>query len=282
MVETVVFNFPVDFDKSKQIKKKVESGELNLTLQFDRNSVNSSQTMIHASFKWQSGAVSMSSSGGFDINDALMGGFNLATNKPMFSAVYGETSNLHPRIILTGASQDDALPLTSVNEIIRSRGSAASDRVSFASKDMAMRSLADPTSEMVNMNFYFAGFMAHFQMAYIFAIISAGLISKLFRNSAAAFWALSFLCILYLAMWDRVALDHHLHEMNDPSHSVELRLTACSLTTNSFFYRNTAIKEIEAAMKQPGAPDELKQKGPEVINALKQWRQIQYMPGVDT
>ena len=106
-------------------------------------------------------------------------------------------------------------------------------------------------------------------------LVAVGLIAASFKRRRLALVVAMFGAVLYVAALDRAALAVHVSHLSRPTASIEDRVTACRQAKHTFFYRETALREMEAAAKDAGTPEPVRLAAEESVKTLqgKPWWQ---------
>jgi len=114
--------------------------------------------------------------------------------------------------------------------------------------------------------------MAHIGLSSLLLVVAAVLLAQIFKRRGLAFAGVLTLVILFVAVLDYSVLDTHLEHLNDTGASLTTRTTACRQAAGSFFYSDTALREIEAVAASDQTPKMLRNQARQVAHQLRRSR----------
>ena len=111
--------------------------------------------------------------------------------------------------------------------------------------------------------------MIHFGLLSLLLMVATALLAQIFKRRGLAFAGVLTLVILFVAALDYSVLDTHLEHMNDTDAPLYTRTIACWRAASSFFYSDTALREIEAVAENHRTPKMLRDQARQVAYQLQ-------------
>jgi hypothetical protein len=181
------------------------------------------------------------------------------------SIVHGRRKNLHALCHVTRVAWDDPLEDVSLTRFIRDRGEAIRRIVREEELDSPRYGPYPGPEYIPARSVSLAGYIG---LSSLLLLASAILLTQLFRRRNLAFAAVLVGITLYVAVLDRMALGAHLSRLTNADAPLPARLVACSQSGETFFYRSTAIRELEALLKEEATPPALRESANRKLNIL--------------
>jgi len=151
--------------------------------------------------------------------------------------------------LLSLAEAEDPLREESVGEVLRAREAAFREALAHhgsggggswrGSRKVPLRGLA---------------LAVHIGASSLLLLVAAVLLSQLFVRRGLGFAGVLAAVVLYVAALDRAVVGAHLSRAADAERPVATRLVACHQAVDTFFYRGTATRRLEALAEDAEAP----------------------------
>jgi hypothetical protein len=183
--------------------------------------------------------------------------------KPILSTGSERLAAVRAFYLVTQAQSTDALVSAPVEELLRQHAAEIDD---LRERTISARLTPDETAMALSGGarlFYSIGFTTGLLAAAVALLVFA------FPVRSVAAMAATLAVVLYVVLLDRAVLGYHMHRLNDTTATAEERLLACAQATDTFFFRETALKRVEAVAKDRNAPPELVSLAERVRSSLR-------------
>ena len=108
----------------------------------------------------------------------------------------------------------------------------------------------------------------HLGASSLLLFVAAGLLAQLFTRRSLALVAMLAAVVLYAAAVERAALGTHLSHLENAEAPLPTRLAGCARAPDTFFYRRTALRRVQAVADDAEAPEALRTFAAEAARAI--------------
>ncbi len=172
--------------------------------------------------------------------------------KPLLlSATHKRMACIRVFYLITQAGLDDPLTTVSVDELLASHAPAVENL-----REQVEATRQEPDKLGLSGGVRLALWLGLTTAVLVVAVALLALALPMPKRSVAAIGA-TLIVVLFMVAVDRSMLAYHLDRMDDKTATVEERLLGCAQATDTFFFRKTALKHVEAVVKDGNAPPEL-------------------------
>jgi len=184
--------------------------------------------------------------------------------KPLFSAMSKRLADIRAFYLITQADSGDLLTAVSVDELLTRHAPVVE---SVRRHAVVSRQVPDKMAMAMPWGM---GLAYSLGLTTAVLVVAVTLLTLAFPMRSVAAIGMTLIVVLYVVALDRSTLAYHLARMDDKTATVEVRLLGCTQATDTFFFRKTVLKQVEAAAQDENAPPELRSLAEQVGLSLGQ------------